>query len=37
MIVLDEELQGLGLKDAIPRWYRGAVLLPLTKVRVNPH
>ena len=27
MIVLDEELQGLGLEAAIARWYRGAVLL----------
>jgi hypothetical protein len=24
MIVLDEQLQGLGLEDAIARWYRGA-------------
>ena len=27
MIVLDEELQGLGLERAISSWYRGAVLL----------
>lgn len=27
MIVLDEELQGLGLEEAISRWYRGAILL----------
>ena len=27
MIVLDEELQGLGLEEAIARWYRGAVLV----------
>lgn len=27
MIVLDEELQGLGLEEAISRWYRGAVLM----------
>jgi hypothetical protein len=27
MIVLDEELQGLGLEDAISSWYRGSVLL----------
>jgi hypothetical protein len=27
MIVLDEELQGLGLEDAIAHWYRGAVLV----------
>jgi len=27
MIVLDEELQGLGLEQAIARWYRGAVLV----------
>jgi hypothetical protein len=26
MIVLDEQLQGLELEDAISRWYRGAVL-----------
>jgi hypothetical protein len=26
MIILDEELQGLGLEVAISRWYRGAVL-----------
>jgi len=27
MIVLDEELQGLGLEEAISGWYRGSVLL----------
>ena len=27
MIVLDEQLQGLGLEEAIARWYRGAVIL----------
>jgi|SRR6185295_8893437 len=27
MIVLDEELQGLGLERAIADWYRGAVLI----------
>jgi hypothetical protein len=27
MIILDEELQGLGLEAAISRWYRGAVLI----------
>lgn len=27
MIVLDEELQGLGLEEAIAAWYRGAVVL----------
>jgi len=27
MIVLDEELQGLGLEEAIAHWYRGAVLV----------
>lgn len=27
MIVLDEQLQGLGLEDAISRWYRGSVFL----------
>lgn len=27
MIVLDEELQGLGLEEAISRWYRGSVIL----------
>lgn len=27
MIVLDEELQGLGLEEAISRWYRGAVII----------
>ena len=27
MIVLDEQLQGLGLEDAIARWYRGAVFI----------
>jgi len=27
MIVLDEELQGLGLEDAISAWYRGPVIL----------
>ena len=26
MIILDEELQGLGLEAAISRWYRGAIL-----------
>jgi len=26
MIVLDEQLQGLELEDAISRWYHGAVL-----------
>jgi predicted GTPase len=25
MIVLDEELQGLGLEEAIAKWYRGSV------------
>ena len=25
MIVLDEQLQGLGLEDAVAHWYRGAV------------
>jgi hypothetical protein len=25
MIVLDEQLQGLGLEDAVARWYRGAM------------
>ncbi len=25
MIILDEQLQGLGLEEAITRWYRGAV------------
>ena len=25
MIVLDEELQGLGLEEAISAWYRGSV------------
>jgi hypothetical protein len=27
MIVLDEQLQGLELEDAIARWYRGAVFV----------
>lgn len=27
MIVLDEELQGLGLEKSITRWYRGSVLV----------
>jgi hypothetical protein len=27
MIVLDEQLQGLGLEEAITRWYRGAVFV----------
>jgi hypothetical protein len=27
MIVLDEELQGLGLESAISVWYRGAVII----------
>jgi hypothetical protein len=27
MIVLDEQLQGLGLEEAIVRWYRGAVFV----------
>ena len=27
MIVLDEELQGLGLEEAIAHWYRGSVLI----------
>jgi len=27
MIVLDEQLQGLGLEETISRWYRGAVLV----------
>ena len=27
MIVLDEQLQGLGLEDAVSRWYRGNVLV----------
>jgi hypothetical protein len=27
MIVLDEELQGLGLEATISQWYRGAVIL----------
>ena len=27
MIVLDEELQGLGLEAAVARWYRGAVFI----------
>jgi hypothetical protein len=27
MIVLDEQLQGLGLEDAVARWYRGAVFV----------
>jgi hypothetical protein len=32
MIILDEELQGLGLEAAIARWYRGAVLI-VTQLR----
>jgi hypothetical protein len=27
MIILDEQLQGLGLEDAVSRWYRGTVLV----------
>jgi hypothetical protein len=27
MIVLDEQLQGLGLEESIARWYRGAVVV----------
>ena len=27
MIVLDEQLQGLGLEEAVARWYRGAVII----------
>lgn len=27
MIVLDEQLQGLGLEEAVARWYRGAVFV----------
>jgi len=27
MIILDEELQGLGLEGAMARWYRGAVII----------
>jgi len=27
MIVLDEQLQGLGLEDTMTRWYRGRVLV----------
>jgi len=27
MIVLDEELQGLGLEEKISNWYRGSILL----------
>jgi hypothetical protein len=27
MIVLDEQLQGLGLEEAVARWYRGAVIV----------
>ena len=27
MIVLDEQLQGLGLGEAIARWYRGAIVV----------
>ena len=27
MIVLDEQLQGLGLEDAVARWYRGTVVV----------
>lgn len=27
MIVLDEELQGSGLEEAISAWYRGSVIL----------
>jgi hypothetical protein len=30
MIVLDEELQGLGLEETISRWYRGSVILITT-------
>jgi hypothetical protein len=30
MIVLDEQLQGLGLEDAVARWYRGSVLVVKT-------
>jgi hypothetical protein len=30
MIVLDEQLQGLELEDAIARWYRGTVLVVKT-------
>lgn len=27
MIILDEELQGLELEEAIARWYRGSVII----------
>lgn len=27
MIVLNEQLQGLGLEDAVARWYRGTVVV----------
>ena len=27
MIVLDEQLQGLGLEEAVARWYHGAVIV----------
>src|SRR5205823_6577981 len=30
MIVLDEQLQGLGLEHAVSRWYRGAVVVVTT-------
>jgi hypothetical protein len=30
MIVLDEQLQGLGLEDAVAHWYRGRVLVVKT-------
>jgi len=30
MIVLDEQLQGLGLEDTVARWYRGSVLVVKT-------
>jgi hypothetical protein len=30
MIVLDEQLQGLGLEEAIAHWYRGTVLIVRT-------
>ena len=30
MIVLDEQLQGLGLEDAMACWYRGSVLVVKT-------
>jgi hypothetical protein len=39
MIVLDEQLQGLGLEEAVARWYRGAVFV-VNKLRpgmvINP-